>query len=114
MGKIILKLSVLIIMCAGLLGVYLYVNDIGIEDVPTALSQSLSSEDEKYTIYEYEITKIEGSEYYGTDNNGTKIIFNADKLSGDASDLAEGDRVKAYFSKSNRIDGLIKVVKTTE
>lgn len=114
MGKIILKLSVLILMCGVLLGVYLYVNDIGIEEVPTALSQTLSSEDENYTIYEYEITKIDGKEYYGTDKNGTKIIFSEEKLSGNATDVAKGDHVKAYFSKSNRIDGLIKVVKVNK
>ncbi|MGG3574921.1 hypothetical protein ABES25_10765 [Bacillus gobiensis] len=113
MGKIVLKLSVLILLCGILFSVYLYVNDIGIEEVPTALSQTLSSDDEKYTIYEYEITKKDGTEYYGVDKNGTKIIFNEEKLSGNDS-VTKGDHVKAYFSKSNRIDGLIKIVKVNK
>lgn len=46
--------------------------------------------------------------------NGTKIIFNGDKLKQDLSDVKKGDKIKAYFSKSNRIDGLLKVVKVNE
>ncbi|MBM6849394.1 hypothetical protein H6A00_20415, partial [Bacillus licheniformis] len=52
--------------------------------------------------------------YHGVSDNGTKIIFNAKNLNQDLSDIKEGDKVKAYFSNANRIDGLIKVVKVAE
>ncbi len=111
MGKIKLKIAILFVLLLCLGASYLYMNGMKIEDVPTAIGESLTNNDKDYTIYEYTITKIDGDEYYGQAKNGTKIIFNGKKFEDDVSDLKKGDRIKAYFSKEKRIDGLIKVVK---
>ncbi|MCY7948924.1 hypothetical protein P8891_14715 [Bacillus atrophaeus] len=114
MGRIKTKITILLVLLILLAGGYMYINDIELKDVPTAIGQTLSSEEEEYTIHEYKIIKIEGTEYYGEADNGTKIIFNGKKLDQDLSDIKKGDKVKAYFSKSKRIDGLIKVAKVND
>ncbi|APJ11550.1 hypothetical protein [Bacillus safensis] len=111
MGKIKLKIAILFVLLLCLGAGYLYMNGMKIEDVPTAIGESLTNNDKDYTIYEYTITKIDGDEYYGQAKNGTKIIFNGKKFKDDVADLKKGDRIKAYFSNEKRIDGLIKVVK---
>ncbi|WP_195536656.1 hypothetical protein [Bacillus paralicheniformis] len=114
MGKIRFKLTVLLVLAAVLAGGFYYLKNGSVQDVSTALSQTVSSEEKNYTIYQYKITKIDGTEYHGVSDNGTKIIFNAKNLNQDLSDIKEGDQVKAYFSNANRIDGLIKVVKVAD
>ncbi|AFJ62508.1 conserved hypothetical protein YpuD [Bacillus velezensis YAU B9601-Y2] len=114
MGRIKTKAAILLVLLLLLAGGYMVINDIELKDVPTAIGQTLSQEKEEYTVKTYKITKIEGTEYHGTAANGTKIIFNGDKLKQDLSDVKKGDKIKAYFSKSNRIDGLLKVVKVNE
>lgn len=114
MGKIRFKLTVLLVLAAVLAGGFYYLKNGSVQDVSTALSQTVSSEEKNYTIYQYKITKIDGTEYHGVSDNGTKIIFNAKNLNQDLSDIKEGDKVKAYFSNANRIDGLIKVVKVAD
>ncbi|MEC1339647.1 hypothetical protein P9D25_18550 [Bacillus velezensis] len=114
MGRIKTKAAILLVLLLLLTGGYMVINDIELKDVPTAIGQTLSQEKEEYTVKTYKITKIEGTEYHGTAENGTKIIFNGDKLKQDLSDVKKGDKIKAYFSKSNRIDGLLKVVKVNE
>ncbi|MBT2574592.1 hypothetical protein J7E26_11580 [Bacillus sp. ISL-51] len=114
MGRIKTKLTILVVLLLLLAGGFMVINDIELKDVPTAIGQTLSQEKEEYTTKTYKITKIDGSEYHGTAANGTKIIFNGEKLQQDLSDIKEGDKIKAYFSKSNRIDGLLKVVKINE
>ncbi|MBU8574839.1 hypothetical protein [Bacillus pumilus] len=111
MGKIKLKMAILFVLLLCLDAGYLYMNGMKIEDVPTAIGESLTNNDKDYTIYEYTITKIDGDEYYGQAKNGTKIIFSGKKFEDDVADLKKGDRIKAYFSNEKRIDGLIKVVK---
>ncbi|KAA6451618.1 hypothetical protein P4U97_15425 [Bacillus swezeyi] len=113
MGKIRVKLTVLLVLAAVLAGGYYFLKNGNMQDASTALSQTVSSGEKNYTIHQYKITKIDGTEYHGMADNGTKIIFDAKKLDQDLSDIKEGDKVKAYFSNSNRIDGLIKVVKVT-
>ncbi|ASB88641.1 hypothetical protein OZL92_04110 [Bacillus sonorensis] len=113
MGKIRAKLTILFILAAVLAGGFYYLKNGSMQDVSTALSQTVSSEEKNYTVYQYKITKVDGTEYQGVSDNGTKIIFDAKNLDQDLSDIKEGDKVKAYFSNANRIDGLIKVVKVT-
>lgn len=114
MGRIKTKITILLVLLLLLAGGYMYINDLELKDVPTAIGQTLSSEEEEYTIQEYKVTEIDGSEYHGEAENGTKIIFNGKNLNHDLSDIKEGDKIKAYFSKSKRIDGLIKVAKVND
>ncbi|NPC93131.1 hypothetical protein HOO54_13040 [Bacillus sp. WMMC1349] len=111
MGKIKMKLTLLLVLAAVLAGGFYYLKNGTMQDVSTALSQTISSEEKNYTIIQYKITKVDGTEYHGISDNGTKIIFDEKNLNQDLSDIQKGDKVKAYFSKENRIDGLIKVVK---
>ncbi|MEC3608939.1 hypothetical protein P9126_18425 [Bacillus glycinifermentans] len=113
MGKIRVKLTILLVLAAVLAGGFYYLKNGSMKDVSPALSQTVSSEEKNYTVYEYKITKIDGTEYQGISDNGTKIIFNSKNLDQKLSDIKEGDKVKAYFSNANRIDGLIRVVKVT-
>ncbi len=87
MGKIKLKIAILFVLLLCLGAGYLYMNGMKIEDVPTAIGESLTNNDKDYTIYEYTITKIDGDEYYGQAKNGTKIIFNGKKFEDDVADL---------------------------
>ncbi|KAF1679774.1 hypothetical protein AAGG74_03235 [Bacillus mexicanus] len=114
MRRIKTKITILLVLLFLLAGGYMYINGVELKDVPTAIGQTLSSEEEEYTIQEYKVTEISGSEYHGEAENGTKIIFNGKKLNQDLSDIKEGDKIKAYFSKAKRIDGLIKVAKVND
>ena len=58
MGKIKLKIAILFVLLLCLGAGYLYMNGMKIEDVPTAIGESLTNNDKDYTIYEYTITKL--------------------------------------------------------
>ncbi|ARW43214.1 uncharacterized protein S100141_01893 [Bacillus licheniformis] len=60
MGKIKFKLTVLLVLAAVLAGGFYYLKNGSVQDVSTALSQTVSSEEKNYTIYQYKITKIDG------------------------------------------------------
>lgn len=103
MGKIKLKMAILFVLLLCLGAGYLYMNGMKIEDVPTAIGESLTNNDKDYTIYEYTITKIDGDEYYGQAKNGTKIIFNGKKFEDDVADLKKAIVLKpTLVMKKNR------------
>lgn len=58
MGKIRFKLTVLLVLAAVLAGGFYYLKNGSVQDVSTALSQTVSSEEKNYTIYQYKITKL--------------------------------------------------------
>lgn len=51
MGRIKTKITILLVLLLLLAGGYMYINDVELKDVPTAIGQTLSSEEEEYTIH---------------------------------------------------------------
>ncbi len=101
MGRIKTKITILLVLLILLAGGYMYINDIELKDVPTAIGQTLSSEEEEYTIHEYKIIKIDGTEYYGEADNGTKIIFNGKNWTKTYRILKKGTRSKHISVNQN-------------
>ncbi|WHX98110.1 hypothetical protein [Neobacillus sp. DY30] len=68
------------------------------------------NEDSEYITVEYKINEIKEDQYYGQNDDGTKIVFSAESI-----DLNEniqvGDVVICYFEKDNFGKGLVKVEK---
>lgn len=64
----------------------------------------------EYKMEEYKITEINGNQYYGKSEDGTKIVFSAESI--DSSEKIQvSDVVICYFEKDNVGKGLVKVEK---
>lgn len=63
-----------------------------------------------YKTVEYEITKIEGDQYYGINKEGKQIIFSAETISS-GEKIQVNDKVLCYFEKDNLGKGIVKVEK---
>jgi len=91
-----LKKVIILIVLSSILVALLFIN-----------SNKESDDPSKYTMIEYEITKITAEQYYGKSEDGTEISFSKDILSGEKIEVH--DVVICYFKKDNIADGLVKV-----
>jgi hypothetical protein len=77
---------------------------------PVSNTNTKSNGSSGYTTAEYKISNINGNQYYGKGDDGTKIRFSAKNiLSGDK--IQVHDEVICYFEKNNLGKGLVKVEK---
>lgn len=74
---------------------------------PVTNQNDVSSE---YTTTEYTISKINGDQYYGISEDGTKIVFSAESIDS-GENIQVDDQVLCYFEKGNIGKGIIKVEK---
>ena len=94
------KVIILVVLSSILLGLVLV----------RAHTTAPDNDSAKYTMVEYEITNINGNQYYGKGDDGTKIRFSDQHiLSGDK--IQVHDKVICYFEKNNIAEGLVKVEK---
>ncbi|MFP7300381.1 hypothetical protein [Neobacillus niacini] len=64
----------------------------------------------EYKIVEYKITEIDGNQFYGKSEDGTKIVFSAESIDSSVT-IQVDDVVLVYFEKDNIGKGLVKVEK---
>jgi hypothetical protein len=77
---------------------------------PVSNTNTKSNGSTGYTTAEYKISNINGNQYYGKGDDGTKIRFYAKNiLSGDK--IQVHDEVICYFEKNDLGKGLVKVEK---
>ncbi|MGM0900856.1 MAG: hypothetical protein ACQEXB_07110 [Bacillota bacterium] len=88
-----------------LLGVLIFLN-ISLNNAKTVSNQI----EKEYLTYQYTITKIDQSGYYGEGKDGRRIYIKKENVNVD-DNLKENDTIIVYFEKDNRKDGLVKVEK---
>ncbi|APH05156.1 hypothetical protein [Bacillus weihaiensis] len=73
-------------------------------------------EGQDFTTFTYVITKVEGSDYYGSSLDGkTKIHFNSNEMSFPLTEkIRENDKIVAYVQSENHVEGFVKVKKINE
>ncbi|AKO92052.1 hypothetical protein [Priestia filamentosa] len=117
--KLMLLVLLLVFLC---LLVFYYMNNVAnktdakeqaevLQSLP-ASEKTKDTKNERFNIYYYQITKIDGNSYKAKTKEGTSITFTTKSLEEPLSDkLAEGDIIKAYFDKKVPTNGLYKVEK---
>jgi hypothetical protein len=75
---------------------------------PVMINQGNDSSE--YKIVEYKITEIIENQYYGKNEDGTKIVFSAEKIDSSVK-IQVDDVVIVFFEKDNVGKGLVKVEK---
>jgi YbbR domain-containing protein len=88
-----------------LLGVLIFLN-ISLNNAKTVSNQI----EKEYVTYQYTITEIDQSGYYGEGEDGRRIYIKKENVNVDGN-LQENDRIIVYFEKENIEDGLVKVKK---
>lgn len=71
---------------------------------------NLNNDTSEYKTVEYKITQIEGDQFYGLSDEGTKIVFSAESIDS-SENIQIDDVVLCYFEKDNFGKGLVKVEK---
>jgi YbbR domain-containing protein len=88
-----------------LLGVLIFLN-ISLNNAKTVSNQI----EKEYVTYQYTITEIDQSGYYGEGEDGRRIYIKKENVNVEGN-LQENDRIIVYFEKENIEDGLVKVKK---
>ncbi|MDQ0230421.1 hypothetical protein [Metabacillus malikii] len=107
------KILILLSLVSVLFILYLYMLNPVSKQV--AKQQPVESEetDTPYKTFEYVITNIEDTVYYGESLDGnTKISFNIKNVKAPIDgDLKIGDKILAYVESENHIKGIVKIEK---
>jgi YbbR domain-containing protein len=104
MEDMLMKVIILSLLTT-LLGVLIFLN-ISLNNAKTVSNQI----EKEYVTYQYTITEIDQSGYYGEGEDGRRIYIKKENVNVEGN-LQENDRIIVYFEKENIEDGLVKVKK---